>query len=111
MGRAAIIMIFGFATSFGTIKYNLSQQAVSAVEVYSSQHERVLRRNVKNSAANIALREVLENLNWRADSLSEDPEEAYEQLFPWRGDTTITGILPGVRIEVTLADSGSEGYP
>ena len=92
-------MVLGFGVSFGTIKQNLNKQATSAVNAYVAQYECAVRRNTKNSAANVALREVLEDMNWRADNLDADPQAAYNQLFCWR--TGDHGIVPGVRVEVT----------
>lgn len=101
-------MVLGFGVSFGTVNHNLNRQATSAVNAYVAEYEHTLRRNTKNSAANLALREILEDINWRGEHLSANPQEVYDQLFCWRGEEL--AIVPGVRIEI-LDQNDDESLP
>lgn len=102
MGRAALILVLGFTVSFGTIKQNLSTQAMTATETYSQDFCRVAVRNAANSAVNIAIHELGEHNAIREtsdDAVFGRPEAMVDVLTV---DTTRVGSFIRVASTATM---------
>ena len=65
MGKAALIIVFGFSIIFCTVSINLNKYNIEAIDNFAKNYKETATRNCANSGVNIALSKLYRNINWR----------------------------------------------
>ncbi len=65
MGKAALLVVLGTSLVLGNMLVGLNKRANSQNEFISEHYERIISRNIANSAANIAVSKLFQDFSWR----------------------------------------------
>ncbi|MCH7753894.1 hypothetical protein IH970_02050 [candidate division KSB1 bacterium] len=65
MGKAALLVVLGTSLVLGNMLVGLNKRANSQNEFISEHYERMISRNIANSAANIAVSKLFQDFSWR----------------------------------------------
>ena len=65
MGKTALLVVFGTSLILGNMLVGLNRRTISQNELISGHYERMISRNIANSAANIAVSKLFQDFNWR----------------------------------------------
>ncbi|MCH8872113.1 hypothetical protein IH824_04960 [candidate division KSB1 bacterium] len=65
MGKAALLVVLGTSLVLGSMLNGLNRRTVSQSEFISEHYERMISRNIANSAANIAVSKLFQDFSWR----------------------------------------------
>ena len=65
MGKYALIVVSGFVITFGFTKSNINRLNAHLFESFYERYEQASVRNIANSAAQVAIRELVDDSTWR----------------------------------------------
>ncbi|MCH6559599.1 hypothetical protein IH799_04495 [candidate division KSB1 bacterium] len=65
MGKAALLVVLGTSLVLGSMLAGLNKRTASQSEFISEHYERMISRNIANSAANIAVSKLFQDFSWR----------------------------------------------
>ncbi len=65
MGKSALLVVLGTSLVLGSMLVGLNTRTASQTEFISEHYERMISRNIANSAANIAVSKLFENFSWQ----------------------------------------------
>ena len=65
MGKSALLVVLGTSLVLGSMLVGLNTRTASQTEFISEHYERMISRNIANSAANIAVSKLFQNFSWR----------------------------------------------
>ena len=65
MGKAAILVVLGTSLVLGSMLVGMNRRTASQNEVISEHYERMISRNIANSAANMAVSKLFQDFSWR----------------------------------------------
>ena len=77
MGKAALLVVLGTSLVLGNMLVGLNKRANSQNEFISEHYERIISRNIANSAANIAVSKLFQDFSWRTGLASTSMAGGY----------------------------------
>ena len=106
MGKTALFVVFGMSLVLGNMLIGLNKRTTSQNEFISEHYEKMISRNIANSAANIAVSKLFQDFNWRTGLTSTSMVGGYyaadiqDIIF----DTTVT--VQRVKVTATSTYGG-----
>lgn len=102
MGKYSIILVSGFVITFTAIQSKIRSAPEQALENVVQVNNRTKARNLGNSVANVAFRQLIDNDNWRGGfqdvTLTEDPKAKCDAAVV---DSTTDSSLDWGQVKVT----------
>lgn len=65
MGKYALIIVSGFVITFGFTRSNINRMNASLFDSFYQRYEQANVRNIANGAAQVAIRELVDDSDWR----------------------------------------------
>ena len=106
MGKTAILVVLGTSLVLSSMIIGLNKRSVSQNEFISEHYERMISRNIANSAANIAVSKLFQNFSWRSGLTSTSMVGGYyaADIQDINFDTTVA--LQRVKVTATSTYGG-----
>ncbi len=106
MGKTALLVVLGTSLVLGNMLAGLNKRTVSQSEFISEHYERMISRNIANSAANIAVSKLFENFSWRTGLTSTSMAGGYyaADILEINFDTTVA--VQRVKVTATSTYGG-----
>ena len=107
MGKALLIIVGGFSIIFTGVIFNMTSSQSRSARAIVTQHEKWIARNAAESAANVAIAKIYQDIDWSA-GLSGTFEGASYSVTAAKVTTAADSITQAKRIRV-LAVTTFEG--
>lgn len=106
MGKTALLVVFGTSLVLGNMLVGLNRRTTSQNEFISEHYERIISRNIANSAANIAVSKLFQDYSWRTGLTSTSMLGGHfaADIEDIHFDTTVT--VQRVKVTATSTYSG-----
>ena len=106
MGKTALLVVLGTSLVLGSMLTGLNKRTASQSEFISEHYERMISRNIANSAANIAVSKLFQDPSWRTGLTSTGMAGGYyaADILDINFDTTVA--VQRVKVTATSTYGG-----